>query len=210
MSTTPKKAAKPASTPSRRKISGLTREQIVEAVRSRLAQRSAPEAEPHPVLGTPCYIWRGRFSNPVESRGRGGTRDPYGRVFLNWEETEAVLGHPKKRRCSEYAAHKVAYAAAYGPVPDGYHVDHACHVRACVNPAHLRLLTSSENSTEALHWRYHGAGSMLPLPREPGEDDAGGAEGSSLDVDVDAVGPSTDAGGAGGADDGGYDDEVPF
>jgi len=42
-------------------------------------------------------------------------------------------------------AHRVAWIEANGPVPDGLVVDHVCRNRACVNVAHLRLLTREEN-----------------------------------------------------------------
>ena len=38
------------------------------------------------------------------------------------------------------------YEREVGPIPAGYHVDHICFQPACVNPAHLRLLTAEENS----------------------------------------------------------------
>lgn len=42
-------------------------------------------------------------------------------------------------------AHRVSYAWAHGDIPDGYEVDHMCFNKACVNPAHLRLLNHIEN-----------------------------------------------------------------
>ena len=43
------------------------------------------------------------------------------------------------------SVHRLAYIRAYGPIPKGLVVDHICHMRACVNPDHLRLLTIGEN-----------------------------------------------------------------
>lgn len=42
-------------------------------------------------------------------------------------------------------AHRVAYAWANGPVPNGSEVDHMCFNRGCVRPSHLRLLSHSLN-----------------------------------------------------------------
>lgn len=42
-------------------------------------------------------------------------------------------------------AHRFAYAAAYGPIPEGLQVDHICWVRHCVNPEHLQLVTQQQN-----------------------------------------------------------------
>ena len=42
-------------------------------------------------------------------------------------------------------AHRVAYEAAYGPIPDGMVIDHLCRVRNCVKPEHLEAVTQGEN-----------------------------------------------------------------
>lgn len=46
-------------------------------------------------------------------------------------------------------AHRVAYYMHVGDVPKGMVVDHACGVRNCVQPSHLRLLTPKENSLDS-------------------------------------------------------------
>ncbi len=41
--------------------------------------------------------------------------------------------------------HRWSYARHVGPIPEGMEIDHLCHDRSCVNPAHLRLATRKQN-----------------------------------------------------------------
>lgn len=66
-----------------------------------------------------CLVWRG-----------SKTRDGYGFI--------SVAGRLEM-------THRYAWIAEYGPVPDGYEVDHACGNRACCDVTHLRLATRHEN-----------------------------------------------------------------
>lgn len=72
-----------------------------------------------------CWKWKG-------SIGRGG----YG-VFVFWSPKKSITG-----------AHRVSLKVHGKEIPDGMVVDHICRNRACVNPAHLRLVTPKQNSLE--------------------------------------------------------------
>jgi hypothetical protein len=52
-------------------------------------------------------------------------------------------------------APRVAYTLAVGPIPAGLHILHSCDNTGCVNPAHLRADTPSENSKDIVRHGYH-------------------------------------------------------
>lgn len=46
-------------------------------------------------------------------------------------------------------AHRLVWADANGPIPEGMTVDHTCRVRNCVRLSHLELVTQAENNRRA-------------------------------------------------------------
>ena len=50
-----------------------------------------------------------------------------------------------------WVAHRFAYEKIYNyPIPKGLEIDHLCRNKICVNPAHLDVVTRSENTKRGL------------------------------------------------------------
>jgi len=48
-------------------------------------------------------------------------------------------------RKETWLVHRYAWTHLVGPIPDGMELDHVCHVHNCLNPKHLRTVTSKQN-----------------------------------------------------------------
>lgn len=60
-----------------------------------------------------------------------------------WQRTIKAQGYGALQRDGrELSAHRFYYEQHVGPIPAGTHLHHLCHVRACVNPAHLEPVTA--------------------------------------------------------------------
>lgn len=47
-------------------------------------------------------------------------------------------------------AHRFSYTQYIGEIPKGLQLDHLCRNRCCVNPLHLEVVTSQENTNRGL------------------------------------------------------------
>lgn len=65
-----------------------------------------------------CWIWQA-----AAARG-------YGQIGFHWKVVRA---------------HRFAYALAHGECANDLEIDHMCHNRRCVNPAHLQPVTHQQN-----------------------------------------------------------------
>lgn len=70
---------------------------------------------------TGCWLWQGA----KQSRGYGSVGDGKGSSAL---------------------AHRVSWELHNGGIPPGLTVDHRCHTKSCINPAHLELVPAALNS----------------------------------------------------------------
>lgn len=63
----------------------------------------------------------------------------------NWIGALDSRGYGAFRVGRHVGAHRVSYELENGKIPNGFSLDHICHNRRCVNPAHLRPVTQKQN-----------------------------------------------------------------
>ncbi len=85
------------------------------------------------------FPWVDRFWSKIDKTDTcwlwtGGKRGEYG-----------IFNHDG----GDTYAHRLSYALAKGPIPDGLEINHLCFATLCVNPAHLEAIPKSENLSRA-------------------------------------------------------------
>lgn len=74
-------------------------------------------------------------------------------------------GLVKIRGEGKQAAHRVAYRACFGEIPEGHVVRHRCDVPCCINPHHLIAGTQVENVQDMVDRQRQSRGSQRPLAK---------------------------------------------
>lgn len=72
-----------------------------------------------------CWEWQAALNG----------KDGYG-MFWNGERTQV--------------AHRFLYERLNGAIPVGFELDHLCRNKKCVNPAHLEIVTRSQNTARGV------------------------------------------------------------
>jgi hypothetical protein len=100
-----------------------------------------------------------------ENGGRGSKWNPFKTQRVTCEAVD-LAGNPVEGDCVEcvslapnwkdytqitiggknYWLHRLSWKLHYGPIPDGYQIDHICRNRKCINPKHLQLLKPGSHS----------------------------------------------------------------
>lgn len=83
-------------------------------------ERFMDKVSPEPMTG--CWLW----TAAVDSKG-------YGLFKVGGE-------------CKDQKAYRFSYRIFKGTIPEDLELDHKCRVRCCVNPDHLEIVTSRENT----------------------------------------------------------------
>ena len=98
----------------------ILRRTVAELGSARRFSLDDPRVEPCPMTG--CWLWMGHVM-------KGG----YGRVKMDGVTT---------------LVHRLSWLRVNGSIPVGMVLDHLCRNRSCLNPDHLRLVTTRINSLE--------------------------------------------------------------
>jgi len=101
-----------------------TRHLTFDEVHALLLARCIPEPN------TGCLLWEGSIVHP-----KPGKRQVYGNIRLDGKMVKT---------------HRVAYEAAFGPIPAGAQVLHRCDVGLCCNPDHLFLGDNASNIADKM------------------------------------------------------------
>lgn len=93
------------------------------------------------------------YGDPLITKRPGLGKTPKERLDMYTKKTATCWLFTGSRKSiygkvNDEPAHRLAYEAAYGEIPDGLVVRHKCDVPKCVRPDHLELGTYADNSMD--------------------------------------------------------------
>jgi len=92
-----------------------------------------------------AFAYSEGMKTPIERFLQKVTYEPNSGCWL-WTGSERSTGYGCfSLNRANYPAHRASYEFFVGPIPAGLVIDHACCVRVCVNPDHLRPMTQCDN-----------------------------------------------------------------
>jgi hypothetical protein len=87
---------------------------------------------------------------PARSSNSSTSEEKEGRRMSGcWLWTGSITSHGYGQLwwgSERWLAHRLTWTMLVGSIPEEKQLDHVCRVRSCVNPAHLRLVSSRENT----------------------------------------------------------------
>lgn len=87
----------------------------------------------------------------------------------NWTANTDTTGYGQfKVDGKQRKAHRIAFEMRCGSIPANRVLDHVCHNRACVNPDHLRLVTTKQNAENLRGPQARSASGIRGVYKVPG------------------------------------------
>ena len=116
-----------------------------------------------------CWIWQGAKTANRPERPQAPATQGYGMFSIN------------KR---PFYVHRLSYLVYVGPLVDGLVIDHVCNNSLCVNPDHLKQVTSQENAQRSPRHSINHGGYKRGKPKKNKEGENMISLNRMIDIDL--------------------------